>query len=60
MLQAWRVKLCKNQKKATYFKNMTVLDQSALKKLTEEPLPTKKVRKRFWQRKSVQVFEHCI
>ena len=46
MLQAWHVKLCKNQKKATYFKNMTVLDQSTLKKLTEEPLPTKKVKRR--------------
>ena len=44
ILQAWPLKLCKNQKKATYFKNS--LDQSALKKLTEEPLPTKKVRRR--------------
>ena len=43
ILQAWPVKLSKNQKKAIYFKNSP--DQSALKKLTEEPLGTKKVRR---------------
>ena len=42
ILQAWPVKLSKNQKK---YISRTVLDQSALKKRTEEPLGTKKVRR---------------